>query len=351
MSKSKLLYIHVGLSSFVNKDILILSKKFELDIFYFNLRKKTKLPWVFFTQFLFLIAKTKSSSAIVIQFAGYHSFLPTYLSKFFKKKSIIIMGGTDSVSFPSIKYGCFYKKYLRSFTKKSLKLADLLLPVADSLIDCEYTYQDNDYPRQGYLYHAPEITTKVQTIYNGYDENKWFFSSKKENNSFVTVASDLGTIFGKKLKGIDLINEVAPFFPRCKFYIIGGHKLDENFAENVILLNNIEHNDLPKFLSEKEFYLQLSISEGFPNALSEAMLSGCIPIVSNVGAMPFIVGEEGYVLKKKNAELLQDLIKMALESNKKEKSIQSRKRIIDFFPLAKRETELIESIEKIQLGI
>ena len=47
------------------------------------------------------------------------------------------------------------------------------------------------------------------------------------------------------------------------------------------------------------------MSEGFPNALCEAMLSGCIPIVSNVGAMPKIVKETGYLLLKKDIYLLK----------------------------------------------
>lgn len=56
-------------------------------------------------------------------------------------------------------------------------------------------------------------------------------------------------------------------------------------------------------------YLQLSLTEGFPNALIEAMACGCIPIVSSVGAMPEIVGQTGRVLKKKNIADLNEIIR------------------------------------------
>jgi len=235
---------------------------------------------------------------------------------------------------------------LRLFTKWSLKRASLLLPVADSIIDCEYTYHDNDYPRQGYRFHAPEIRTEVQTIYNGYDESKWFSSDKKEKNSFLTVATDLGTRFGKKLKGIDLIFEIAPLFPHCTFYIIGGNKLNESLPANVVPVNNMPHGELPSYMSDKAYYLQLSISEGFPNALCESMLSGCIPIVSNVGAMPLIVEENGFVLKKKDPTLLADLINRALDSEMTELSSKARNRIAEAFPLKRREKELLKTIQQ-----
>jgi glycosyltransferase involved in cell wall biosynthesis len=106
------------------------------------------------------------------------------------------------------------------------------------------------------------------------------------------------------------------------------------------------HQELPSFIANKRFYLQLSMSEGFPNALCEAMLSGCIPIVSNVGAMPFIVGETGYVLNKKDPDLLVQHINHALESNLPELSLKARNRISDAFPLRNRADQLIKSIKQ-----
>ena len=109
-----------------------------------------------------------------------------------------------------------------------------------------------------------------------------------------------------------MIIEVAQLLPECEFYIIGGDKINIELPNNVHPIGNMPHSELPNFIAEKQFYLQLSMSEGFPNALCEAMLAGCVPIVSKVGAMPQIIGESGYVLTRKDVLQLKELIKKAL---------------------------------------
>lgn len=345
--KKKLLYIHVGLSSFVKKDIEILSSEFELKIFYFNLSSKKKLPISFVKQFFFLCRTAFFSKTIVVQFAGYQTFLPVIISKLINKKVIIILGGTDCVGFPSIQYGCFYNTKLRFFTSFSLRKANLLLPVDQSLVEYNYTYQNEDFPKQGYKYHVPDAKTPYKVIYNGYDAAKWK-PGLKEKNSFVTVGADFTTKFGVKLKGIDLILSVAPKFPDCKFYIVGGATIDHEVPQNVELIRFIPNENLGEFLSTKQFYLQLSISEGFPNALCESMLCGCIPIVSNVGAMPMIVQNTGYILLKKDLQLLENLITVAiLDENIEKRSIDSRKIISEKFTIKNRQIPLITAVSSL----
>jgi len=346
MAKKNLIYIHIGLSSFVRKDIEILSKEYILNIHEFDLKQKKRLPLTFFNQLWMLLTSLRKSEGVIIQFAGYQSYLPTILAKLFNKKCILVLGGTDTVSFPSIKYGNFYKKYLRFVTLKSLERADLLVPVSETLIECDYTYQNNDFNKQGYLFHAPSINTPVKTIYNGYNSYKWIVSDTKEQNSFVTIAADLGSRFGIELKGIDLILNIAQNFNDCNFYIVGGDKINVEVPENIILVDNIPHDELPAFISTKQFYLQLSISEGFPNALCEGMLSGCTPIVSNTGAMPYIIGETGYLLKEKDQHQLILIIEKAISNYSIELGIKARNRIASEFSIERREKEILALISK-----
>lgn len=345
--RKKLIYIHTGVSSFVQKDIDILESKFDLEIHYFSLKSKSLLPLSFLKEFFFILGKTLNSKVWIIQFAGYQSFLPVILGKVFFKKTVLILGGTDCVGFPSIRYGSFCNKSLKPFTSFSLRFASLLLPVDETLAEYEYTYQDQDFPKQGFKYHVKGIETPYKVIYNGFELEKWL-PGKKEANTFVTVAANLSTRFGLQLKGVDLICAVAPYFPKCEFYIVGGKGINTELPENVKLINHIPNKELTNFIGTKEFYLQLSMSEGFPNALAEAMLCGCIPIVTNVGAMPMMVEDSGFILKKKDLNALIDLIQSALNDTQKEYKSKKAKSLIESkFPIERRKSEFISAIDSL----
>ncbi|MBI4945107.1 MAG: glycosyltransferase family 4 protein [Bacteroidetes bacterium] len=347
--QKQILYFCTDYSSFVNKDISIFKKEFEVKSFLFNVRNKHLTPLSFIKQFLFILINIFKADLLVCQFAGYHSFLPVLFAKLLFKPSLIILGGTDCVGFPSIRYGNFQKTILSKFTKWSSQLASHLSPVCESLILCDYTYQKEDFQKQGLLFFCPKLKTPYTIIYNGYDEKKWFRNVEKKKNTFITVAGGLKMPFTFQLKGIDLILEIAPSFPECEFTIIGA---DEAMhlpirSKNVRLLPAMKHEELIKFYSQSEFYLQLSMSEGFPNALCEAMLCECIPIVSNVGAMPDIIGNTGFVLQTKEIKKLEDLIKAALHSNNNFLSEKAREKIIEHYQESKREKNLLDLINRI----
>ena len=345
--KKKLLYFHNGKSSFVEKDISILSECFDLKEFEFKTKLKILVPFEFIRQILFLLRHLTTKKSVV-QFAGYHSFFPVILKKILGNKVLIILGGTDCVNFPSIKYGALYKNPLRFFTSYSLHHASLLSPVDESLIEYEYIYQNADFNGQGFLYHYPKIETSYKVIYNGYKSSKWKMA-KKNKNTFVTIGANLNSRFAFKLKGIDLFIELAKNIPEGTFYIVGGKSLKQSIPSNMILLDNIPNHQLPGFLSDKQFYVQLSMSEGFPNALCEAMLTGCIPIVSSAGGMPMIVENCGIILEKKSIHELTMSVKKLMKDEKETDilSKHSRKRISENFTIELRAEKLIKLIQNL----
>ena len=346
--KAKLLYFHAGKSSFVIKDIEILQEKYNVIDFFFDTSNKKKYFSLFTKQVGFILANIFGSKLIVCQFAGHHSFLPILFSKIFFKKSIVVAGGTDCVSFPSIGYGNFNNKLLARTTSFSFKSCHLILPVHQTLVEYDYTYQPNDFKKQGYQFFIPNIKTSYQVIHNGYDSQKWFCDTEKEKNSFVTIGAGLDSRFGFHLKGIDLIFEIAPRFPHCTFYIVGGLGIDKPTSSNIILLDKIPNQELRQFISNKQFYMQLSMSEGFPNALSEGMLCECVPIVSNVGGMPDIVVGNGYILKHKNINELYELINSALNNFELDKlGKKARQRVVENYTFESRKEQLLLAVNKL----
>ena len=113
--KPIIIYIYINPSSFVKKDIEVLSKQFKVKTLHQNWSKKQNTPLLFIQQFFYLLTNIFTCKAIFVMFGGYWSFLPALFGKIFGKKVFIILGGTDCVAFPSINYGSLRKKYLKIF--------------------------------------------------------------------------------------------------------------------------------------------------------------------------------------------------------------------------------------------
>jgi len=338
----KLLYLHPQSSTFIRKDINFLSHHFAIREHGFLLQNKALLPRMFLRQLLFLALHLPSASKVIVMFGGYHSFLPALMAKLFRKKCFIILGGTDCTSYPSIDYGTFRKPFQGMLTGWSYKLSEALLPVHRSLMGHENTYYTEDGVSQGCQAFVSSLFTPSVEIFNGYDANQWSVGSKLPN-SFVSVGY-FDSKSRMRLKGCDLIQQVASDFPQCMFTIVGV--ADSSLVRelpNLRVLNTVGQVELKELFAQHRFYLQLSISEGFPNAICEAMLSGCIPIGSNVNGIPEIIGDTGLVLLKRDLPLLCQVIQQAIAMpHQEEQGLRARKRISERFTIEARESKMLQ---------
>jgi glycosyltransferase involved in cell wall biosynthesis len=73
------------------------------------------------------------------------------------------------------------------------------------------------------------------------------------------------------------------------------------------------------------------------------MLCGCIPIGSNVAAIPFIINDTGYILMKRDIEDLVKVLHIAIEDRSKT-GFKARKRIQTSFTIHKRKNKLLQLI-------
>lgn len=353
MKKPKLIYIYPSRSSFINSDIEFLSKHFDVktqDLQWSN-PKKLLLNWTL--QKLFLFRYLFSSEAIVISFAGYFSLIPVLYGCIFRKKTLLILNGTDCVSFPKYNYGSLRKPLLRFFVEKSQQYATKLLPVDTSLIRQKHTFDENvRYENQGFQAFFKSVLTPTKVIPNGFDVDFWNYSaSHPKKKDFITVVST-----SKKstaiFKGIDLIIEVAKKHPQKIFTIVGmSENVQQQFiaTENVQFYPFVQKETLRELYQEHQFYMQLSVNEGFGCALAEAMLCGCIPIVSNAGALPNVAGEKAFLVNKRTVLNLEEVVDEVLkisEEKRKELAETSRNHIINNFTIYQREQLLLQEIKR-----
>lgn len=342
--RKNILFFYSFLSSFVSKDIAILASEYNVYSHDFYSPAKWQLPFRLISQKCFLLRHIFQADLIICQFAGYSSVLPVLFGKIFGKSSLIIVGGTDAHYFPGIGYGNWQKKYLKSATAFSFRLCTHIAPKHSSLMRFEYHYDSNEPTLQGLYERMPELKTPYTEITNGYDSAQWKCNRPKRKNTFITMSSGWGYPFQINLKGIDLILAAAPHLPDCEFVILGVP--DKNiFGEippNVKLLPPCKNEELSEVLSEYEFYLQLSMAEGFPNSLCEAMLCECIPIGSNVFSISEIIGNTGYILNFRDVNELIALIQKVTTENKPELGKAARVRVAENYSWSKRANALLK---------
>jgi len=173
MTSKKALIFYVVRSTFVKKDIEILSAQFNVFEFDFFTAKKTGFFLSFFNQFIFLLKHIRNTDLIVVEFASYHSLLPALFGKLLGKPCLIVAGGTEAHYFPGIGYGNWQKSGVRNFSSMSLKLCSHIAPKHKSLMFSEYHYDENEPQQQGIYARIPGLKTPYTEIPNGYDVVKW----------------------------------------------------------------------------------------------------------------------------------------------------------------------------------
>jgi glycosyltransferase involved in cell wall biosynthesis len=330
-------------TAFIDRDLEMIGPVSAIKSLEFT-QSPLKLPFYFVLQFFQLLWYLPKTSQYLCFFGGYHSVLPVWFGKIFGKKCTIQAGGTDCINMPEIGYGNFRKKWLRKATVYSFKNCSLILPVAEALVKQEYRYDPKISPKQGLLNLIPDLKTPIQVIPNGFDTEFWRDLGKvRKPFSFISVATGTSNPARAIVKGYDLIEYLAENNPDWNFTLVGDLAYVSPNS-NVRILGKMKPTQLLDHFNSHQFYLQISTSEGFPNALGEAMACGCVPIGSAVGAIPEIIGGTGFILLNRdftNLEMIAESLKN-LNSPLAQKNV--RFRIETYFNFHLRKSKLLKSL-------
>jgi len=344
MKKERIIFIYPSLYTFIHTEIKLLSDEFDLISINQNWERKILLPFNLIRQVVFLVINIRKVDTILVSFGGYWSFFPSLFGNLLGKKVAIVVHGTDCVSFPEINYGNLRSSLMSYCIKKSYQLASIILPVSESLVYTENYYYSDKVLKFGYTHHFNNINTPYKVIPNGLILSDWEIPYvEKEKNTFVTVM----TYDQAERKGADLIIDTAKSLTNCTFYIAGTISIQgvEELPKNVKCLGRLTPFELRDLYNKTQFYLQLSNFEGFGVAICEAMLCYCVPIVSDVNFLPNIVGDTGFILRKREDIMLEEVLKNALNDNLQLLGKKARNRIETQFPVSKRRDMLIDVLK------
>jgi glycosyltransferase involved in cell wall biosynthesis len=254
----------------------------------------------------------------------------------FRKPSIIIAGGSDVAYVPEIGYGLNpddkipYHLFTRGFrtAKKVLLFSEA--------------------SRRDYLKLPGVAADKSHTIYLGIDSDHFHPEGEKQRR--VLTVSYISPN-GLKRKGLLAFAEAARSLPEVPFRI-AGPVIDKNAEAqlravappNVELLGYLDDAQLLKEFQAAKVYAQLSHHEGFGASLAEAMACGCVPVATQRGSIPEVVGDTGHYVPVDDAAAAAAAFRAALEAPA---DGRPRARIVEMFQPKRRQQALLAFTESV----
>ncbi len=190
---------------------------------------------------------------------------------------------------------------------------------------------------------------RVITIYNGLDLNAWSAGGERPATPTSRVITTVGNI--RRVKGHDVFVRAAAAlatrFPDVTFSIAGDVLEADYFAELQALVRELDlcdrfHfdgpvTDLPKHLASATIFVLPSRSEGFSNAIIEAMAASLPVVATDVGGNGEAVqtGVTGFVVPPDDDAALSEAIQTLLEDPGRARSMGAagRARAADHFTI------------------
>jgi glycosyltransferase involved in cell wall biosynthesis len=147
-------------------------------------------------------------------------------------------------------------------------------------------------------------------------------------------------------KGLRRFVAAAAHAPEIRFVVVGAAEdaaaaadLRAIAADNVEFAGRVSDEDLHSLYRKASTYVQVSRHEGFGLAVAEAMLAGCIPVVSRAGALPEVVGDAGRVVDPPTPANIAAAVQATIVAPLAERA-RTRERVLREFPLERRRTGL-----------
>ena len=141
-------------------------------------------------------------------------------------------------------------------------------------------------------------------------------------------------IFSKLHKNINSSNLVLVGYGSAQSDL-EKQTIDLKIESNVTFTGYLSQNDVLKFMVESDIFLFLSSKAGerLPNVVKEAMLAGCICIVSNTPGIDELIehGKTGFIIEENNYDLIPNLISSLDEIKKEEIRTNAKEFILKNF--------------------
>ena len=321
----RVLFVRNAQERFVRQDLTLLSQRHDVSDWYSPHRKLNPTK---------LYRRVRECDLVFGWFASWHTLFPILFSRLLSKPSLLVIGGYDVAAMPEIGYG-----HQRGGPTKWL--SRLVMRLATRLV----TF--SRYAQKEAETNAGLPRERVPVVYLGVRDELGCLPRAPRARMALTV----GNVHRVNLrrKGHEAFVRAAGLLPGTEFVLVGTWKgsaieyLQSISTPNVTFTGWVDDTTLLDYYRRARTYVQVSSHEGFGMSLAEAMLAGCIPVVTRAGALPEVAGPCGIYVPTQEPALVAKAIQEASSLSEGTRA-GVRQRVLDSFSVKERQAGLQQLI-------
>jgi glycosyltransferase involved in cell wall biosynthesis len=323
---SRILFVHNGPTRFVGADYRLLGARW------------TVREWAVRSRRIDVVATVNAvfhADLVFCWFASWHALTPVMIARLLRKPSLVVVGGYDVACVPDAHYGSQRGGIPRLVARAVMRHCSRLIAISE-------------HARSEATLNARARPEKITVIYPGVEP---FPAAPLEPRE--AIALSVGNAWSENLlrKGLLPFVRTAAHLPELRFVHCGRwpddgiHVLRAAAAANVEFAGFVSDSDLIALYRRAAVYAQPSLHEGFGLSVAEAMMGGCVPVVTRAGALPEVVDDAGVYLPSTSPRDIADAIRQACTWDGEARR-RARDRILVNFSLTKRRDRLYALIDQ-----